>query len=253
MAYQKKALVTGSSRGIGAAIAKRLARDGIEIVIHGNQNPGAAERVVNEILNAGGKATFVAGDLSRPGGIPAMFDQLGASAQALDILVNNAGIIRGGALASLSLQEIDAVWSVNVTSLIRTTQEFLRRKKSEGGRIINISSFAAQVPGINSSLYSASKAAVDALTRCWSVELGSAGITVNSVAPGFVATDMSAQALGDPGPIVRGVALKRAGLPGDIAEVVAFLASDASGWITGQVITANGGQVCSASVLKSLS
>ncbi len=94
---------------------------------------------------------------------------------------------------------------------------------------------------------------MDALTRCWSLELGPKGITVNSVAPGFVATDMSAQAIGDPAPIVRGVALKRTGLPGDIAEVVALLASDASRWITGQVITANGGQLSSASVLKTLS
>jgi 3-oxoacyl-[acyl-carrier protein] reductase len=156
-------------------------------------------------------------------------------------------------LASLRLQDIDAVLSVNVTSLIVTTQEFLRRKKSDGGRIINISSFAAQVPGINSSLYAASKAAVDALTRCWAIELGSTGITVNSVAPGYVSTEMSAKGLGDPGPIVRGVALKRTGLPDDIAEVVAFLASEASRWITGQIITANGGQVASATVLKSLS
>jgi NAD(P)-dependent dehydrogenase (short-subunit alcohol dehydrogenase family) len=143
------------------------------------------------------------------------------------------------------------VLSVNVTSLIVTTQEFLRRTKVDGGRIINISSFAAQVPGINLSLYSASKAAVDALSRCWALELGSRGITVNSVAPGYVATDMSAQSIGDPAPIVRGVALKRVGLPGDIAEVVAFLASDASSWITGQVLTANGGQLASATVLKS--
>jgi NAD(P)-dependent dehydrogenase (short-subunit alcohol dehydrogenase family) len=119
-------------------------------------------------------------------------------------------------------------------------------------RAFNISSFAAQVPGINLSLYSASKAAVDALSRCWALELGSTGITVNSVAPGYIATDMSA-VFGDPAPIVRGVSLKRVGLPGDIAEVVAFLASDASGGITGPVLSANGGQVASVTVLKSLS
>ena len=253
MVNHRKALVTGSSRGIGAAIARRLALDGIEVVVHGNQNAEAAEGVVKEIVDAGGKASFVLGDLSRADAIPLMFNQLGESVRELDILVNNAGILRGGALASLSLQEIESVLSVNITSLVVTTQEFLRRKEADGGRIINISSFAAQIPGINLSLYSASKAAVDALSRCWALELGSTGITVNSVAPGYVATDMSAQAIGDPAPIVRGVSLKRVGLPGDIAEVVAFLASDASGWITGQVLTANGGQVASATVLKSLS
>src|SRR5271157_2507706 len=94
--------------------------------------------------------------------------------------------------------------------------------------------------------------AVDALTRCWSLELGSSGITVNSVAPGYVETDMSAQGIGDPAPIVRGISLKRAGLPDDIADVVAFLASDASRWITGQVVSANGGQLASATFLRNL-
>jgi 3-oxoacyl-[acyl-carrier protein] reductase len=158
----------------------------------------------------------------------------------------------GASLDSLSLGDIHRVLSVNVVSLILITQEFLRRKKSEGGRIINISSFAAQAPGMNASLYATSKAAVDALTRCWSLELGSSGITVNSVAPGYVETDMSAQGIGDPAPIVRGISLKRVGLPGDIVDVVEFLASDASRWITGQVISANAGQLASATLLRNL-
>lgn len=252
MGNRRKALITGSSRGIGAAIAKRLALDGVEIVVHGNQNPAAAETVVKEITDRGGKATFVLGDLSKPDSIKAMLDCLEDRAQELNILVNNAGIFLGASLDSLSLDDIHRVLSVNVISLILITQEFLRRKKSEGGRIINISSFAAQAPGINASLYAASKAAVDALTRCWSLELGSSGITVNSVAPGYVETDMSAQGIGDPAPVVRGISLKRAGLPGDIADVVAFLASDASRWITGQVISANGGQLASATFLRNL-
>jgi 3-oxoacyl-[acyl-carrier protein] reductase len=252
MGNRRKALVTGSSRGIGAAIAKRLSSDGIEIVVHGNQNPAAAETVVEEIKNLGGKATFVLGDLSQPDSIKTMLDSLEDRAQELNILINNAGIFWGASLDALTLDDIHRVFSVNVISLVLITQEFLRRKTSEGGRIINISSFAAQAPGMNVSLYAASKAAVDALTRCWSLELGSSGITVNSVAPGYVETDMSAQGIGDPAPVVRGVSLKRAGLPGDIADVVAFLASDASRWITGQVINANGGQLASATLLRSL-
>jgi 3-oxoacyl-[acyl-carrier protein] reductase len=246
----RKALVTGSSRGIGAAIARRLALEGVEIIVHGNQNAAAAQTVVREIKDDGGVATFVLGDLSQPGSIAGMFDRLEDRGQGLNILVNNAGVFRGGALDSLNLKDINAILSVNVISLMLITQEFLRRTKSQGGRIINISSFAAQVPGINASLYAASKAAVDALTRCWSLEVASRGITVNSVAPGYVETDMSAQGIGDPTPIIRGIALKRAGSPSDIADVVAFLASDASRWITGQVINANGGQVASATILR---
>jgi 3-oxoacyl-[acyl-carrier protein] reductase len=252
MGNRRKALVTGSSRGIGAAIAKRLALDGVEIVVHGNQNPAAAETVVKEITDVGGKATFVLGDLSQPDSIKTMLDSLEDRAQEVNILVNNAGVFWGASLDSLSSDDIRRLLSVNVISVILLTQEFLRRKKSEGGRIINISSFAAQAPGMNVSLYAASKAAVDALTRCWSLELGSSGITVNSVAPGYVETDMSAQGIGDPAPIVRGVSLKRVGLPHDIADVVAFLASEASRWITGQVISANGGQLASATFLRNL-
>ena len=252
MGNHRKALITGSSRGIGAAIAKRLALDGVEIVVHGNQNPAAAETVVKEITDRGGKATFVLGDLSKPDAIKDMLNSLEDRAQELNILINNAGIFWGASLDSLILDDIHRVLSVNVISLILITKEFLRRKKSEGGRIINISSYAAQVPGMNASLYAASKAAVDALTRCWSLELGSSGITVNSVAPGYVETDMSAQGIGDPAPIVRGISLKRVGLPDDIADVVAFLASDASRWITGQVINANGGQLASATFLRNL-
>jgi 3-oxoacyl-[acyl-carrier protein] reductase len=250
MKNPRKALVTGSSRGIGAAIAKRLAAEGVEVIVHGNQNAAAVQTVVNEITNDGGVATFVLGDLSQPDSIAAMFDRLEDRAQELNILVNNAGVFRGGPLNSLGLEDINGVLSVNVISLILITQEFLRRKRSQGGRIINISSFAAQVPGMNVSLYAASKAAVDALTRCWSLELGTSGITVNTVAPGYVETEMSARGIGDPAPIIRGIPLKRVGAPSDIADVVAFLASDASRWINGQVINANGGQFASATILR---
>jgi 3-oxoacyl-[acyl-carrier protein] reductase len=250
MASHRKALVTGSSRGIGAAIAKRLAADGIEIIVHGNQNAAAAQTVVKEITDNGGIATFVLGDLSQSESIAAIFDRLEDRARELNILINNAGILTGGSLDSLSLKDINGLLSVNVISLILITQEFLRRTNSQDGRIINISSFAAQAPGMNVSLYAASKAAVEALTRCWSLELASRGITVNAVAPGYVETDMSAQGIGDPAPIIRGIALKRAGTPDDIADVVAFLASEASRWITGQIIHANGGQVASATILR---
>jgi 3-oxoacyl-[acyl-carrier protein] reductase len=248
----RTALVTGSSRGIGAAIARKLALHGAEVFIHGSRDTEVANRLVDEIRSEGGKAEFLVANLLEPDSVVELFGRLGGRAETLDILINNAGIFGGEALASLELEQIQRVLAVNVTSLIVVTREFVRRTKSRNGRIINISSLAGRLPGLNVSLYAASKAAVDALTRCWSLELGPRGMTVNSVSPGMVDTEMSAQHITNRETVLRGVALRRMGLPEDIADVVLFLASEQSRWVTGQVIGADGGQVAAATVLRTL-
>ena len=245
----KSALVTGSSRGIGAAIARRLAAAGATVLVHGSRNAAAAEQVVKSITQSGGEAEYFLADLASPAEIISLFDRLGSRAEQLDILVNNAGIYAGGSLESLEEAQIRQALNVNVLGPIILSQEFVRRSKTTAGRIINISSLAARAPGLNASAYSATKAAVDALTRCWSFELGHRGFTVNSVAPGLVKTEMSEAGIENHERVLSGVALKRIGLPDDIAGVVAFLASDDARWITGQVIAADGGQIATVTIL----
>ncbi len=145
----------------------------------------------------GGKAEFLVADLLEPESVVELFERLGSRAEKLDILINNAGIFGGNALESVQLEDIQRVLTVNVTSLIIATREFVRRTKSRNGKIINISSAAARFPGLNASVYAASKAAVDALARSWAIELGPRGITVNSVSPGLIDTEMSAQHMPD--------------------------------------------------------
>jgi 3-oxoacyl-[acyl-carrier protein] reductase len=246
----RTALVTGASRGIGTAIAQRLSKAGANLILHGNRNPDRLEKIAKEIREEGGDAKTVTADLSTPDSAISMFDRLDSG--NLDILVNNAGIFDGDLLEKIEVKQIERVLNVNVISLILIAREFSRRTQTSHGRIINITSFAAQAPGRGASIYAASKAAVDALTRCWSLELGHRGVTVNSVAPGFIETDMSSEHISNPEAVVRGVSLGRVGRTDDIADVVAFLASDESRWITGQVIAANGGQLAAATILRSL-
>jgi len=246
----RTALITGSSRGIGAAIARELAAQGARVVIHCNRKLDSARALQAEIEQARGAAAILQADLSSA---EQAVDLVRGAAEiygGLDILVNNAGIIAGKMLDTLTAEQIDQVLAVNVRAPLLTSREFarLRPQGRPGGRIVNISSVAARVPSGGSSLYAASKAAVESLTRSHATELGPAGITVNAVAPGTTETDMVAetfpQAMRDI--IVRGTALGRLGQPADIARVVAFLCSDAAGWITGQAIGAVGGMVTGA-------
>ncbi len=239
----KVALVTGASRGIGAAIARRLARDGARVVVNYSRSLEAAEAVVKDIQQAGGEAGVVQADLSDLAQIRAMVAFALATYGRLDILVNNAAIADFRPLDAIDANHFDSQFALNVRGLLFATQEAVRHFPETGGRVINISSGAAQAASPGASVYSATKAAVETLTRSHAAELGPKGITVNAVSPGLTETEMM-RAVITPEvekAMVGQTALGRVGTPDDIADVVAFVASDAARWITGQAIGANGG------------
>ncbi len=248
----RAALVTGSSRGIGAEIARALADAGARVMVHYNQRVEAAQALVAEIRRKGGQASAAQADLSDPRAAANLVRQAAESLGGLDILVNNAATWAGGALPDIHDEQIDQLLAVNVRSLIITTREFARleRSKERGGRVINISSIGGSVPSGGASLYACSKAAVNSLTRSHAMELGARGITVNAVAPGTTETDMSSNfspAMREA--IVRGTPLGRLGGPEDIAPVVVFLCSDAARWVTGQILGVDGGMLTGAFAL----
>lgn len=238
----KVALVTGGSRGIGAAIAQRLADEGATVAITYNKNENAANMVVKEIESAGGKALAIRADVGVPNDADQLIAEIKQSVGKIDILINNAAVFEGGSIENIDLQQYHRIFDVNVKGVIATTIAALKIL-SNGGRIINISSGAARVTMPAFSIYSASKAALDTLTRIWAQDLGARKITVNSVAPGTTLTDMYNQALieDQKEAMIARTALGRVGQPEDIAAVVAFLASDDGRWVTGSVVSADGG------------
>jgi 3-oxoacyl-[acyl-carrier protein] reductase len=240
----KVALVTGGSRGIGAAIAERLAADGADVAITYSSSPEAAERVVAAIRqNAGVRAEAIRADAADPaavkGVVPAVVERFGR----LDILVNNAGVWVQNVLTEATDEEFDRVVDVNVRAVFLTARE-AARVMQPGGRIINIGSILGErvvFPGI--SLYSMSKFAVAGLTRGWARDLGPRGITVNCIQPGPIDTDMN-PATGDFAAVQRqGTALGRYGEPTEIAASVSFLASPEASNVTGATITVDGGTI----------
>lgn len=237
----KVALITGGSRGIGAAIAERLAAEGAHIAISYAKNKSSAENVVSELNKHNIRAAAYKADVST-GNQNELIDQVIKEFGKIDILINNAGVFESQPLENITLEHYNRVFGVNVQGVVATTVA-AASKLSEGGRIINISSVAAKTNAPGFSIYAATKAALDALTRVWSQELGKRKITVNAVAPGTTASDMYEEALPDEvkNEIPNKTALGRVGQPGDIAAVVAFLASEDGGWVTGQSITADGG------------
>lgn len=237
----KIALVTGASRGIGAAIALRLAEEGATIAVNYNSNKAAADKVVAQIEEAGSKAVAFQGNVSSEEESKRLIAEVGKEFGKIDILVNNAGVYETLPLDKVTEEHIDYVHSVNVKGVALTTKEALKFF-ADGGRIINISSVAANVAQPFFSIYSASKAALDSLTRIWAQELGRRKITVNGVAPGPVSTDMFQTVPEElKQQFISKTALGRIGEPEDIAAVVAFLASDDGRWVTGQTIEAAGG------------
>jgi 3-oxoacyl-[acyl-carrier protein] reductase len=245
----KIALVTGASRGIGGAIAKRLAEDGALVAINYAENANAANAVVAEIKRAGGDAFSVPAKLGSASETAKLFsgieDELRRRQEhvRLDILVNNVGAGHFGKLSETTEADFDRILGLNAKApfLVAT---FALRYMADGGRIINISSGASRRPGTLFGIYAMAKAAVDAMTIALAAELGSRGITVNAIAPGWTETDANAIARQNAA-TVRSVeaqtALGRLGTPQDIARVAGFLASGDGGWITGQYIEASGG------------
>ncbi|MDE2125538.1 MAG: 3-oxoacyl-ACP reductase FabG [Armatimonadetes bacterium] len=239
----KVALVTGASRGIGAAIARRLAHDGAAVAVHCRERRSAADAVAAEIVSAGGIAAVFMADLSDVRTIPVLVDSVLQKFGHIDVLVNNAGVAFTTDLNSDQGAQFETLFGLNVRAVALVTQAVLRQMGESGGCIINLSSGAATACPAGLSLYSATKAAVEVLTRTWAQELGRRGIRVNAVAPGLTESEML-QGLAPPDVIQKLAShtpLGRLGQPEDIARVVAFLASPDAAWITGQVVGANGG------------
>ena len=238
----KVAIVTGASRGIGAAIAKRLARDGAIVVITYAKQEAAALATSRAIEEAGGEVESVRSDMSSLNEVRSLFAETVANYGRLDILVNNAGIAQFVPLAQIDEDHYARLFDVNVRGPLFAMQEAAKVMASPG-RIVNISSGAAQAAPPRSGVYAASKAALETLTRSFAGELGPQGITVNAVSPGITETDMLTENI--PAAVqqqmIANTALGRLGTPDDIADVVAFLVSEDARWVTGQVIGASGG------------
>ena len=242
----KAALVTGASRGIGRAIATRLGRDGASVVVNYSGNAEAAGETVAAVEEAGGKAIAIRADVGRVADVARLFDETIARLGKVDILVNNAGIIFNKLLADVTEEDFDRIFAVNVKGSFFACRQ-AARLMAEGGRIVNLSS-STTGKSINLPTYSAyvaTKGAVEQFTFVLARELGPKGITVNVVSPGPTDTELFGRGKTEEDKRRFGqmAALGRLGLPEDIADVVAFLASDEARWITGQNIRANGGMV----------
>jgi 3-oxoacyl-[acyl-carrier protein] reductase len=240
----KVAIVTGASRGIGAAIAERLARDGFAVVINYNGGAAEAEALADRIGQNGGKALTVQADVSEAVSVGRLFDATEAAFGGVDVLVNNAGIMRLAPLEAVEDSLVDSLIAVNLKGVINTLREASRRLRP-GGRIINLSSSVVGLYQPTYAVYAATKAGVEALTHVLARELRGRNITVNAVAPGPTATALFLD--GKPQDVVDHLSklapLERLGQPQDIAAAVAFLAGPDGAWINGQVLRANGGIV----------
>lgn len=235
----KVALVTGGSRGIGAAISRRLAADGVSVIVGYGRDAGRARAVADTIAAAGGTALALAADMASPDAIRSLFERAEGAWGGIDIVVANAAIMPPVApIAEATLADLEAAVAVNLRGVFVTLQEAARRLR-DGGRIIVTSSIATAAPAAGMGLYAATKGAVEQLAQVLAKELGPRGITVNAVAPGTTETEMTLPAMREAAPKLN--ALGRLGQPEDIADVVAFLAGPDSRWITGQVLRVSGG------------
>jgi 3-oxoacyl-[acyl-carrier protein] reductase len=241
----KCALVTGASRGIGRAIAVKLASEGAKVALNYAGNAAAADEVKKEIEAAGGQAITVQADVSDPASVEAMIQTVVDAFGQIDILVNNAGITRDGLLLRMKDEDFDAVINTNLKGIFYTTKLVSKlMMKKRFGRIVNMASVVGLTGNAGQTNYAAAKAGVIGFSKSAAKELAARGITVNMVAPGFIETDMTAvipekakEAM------MGGIPLGRAGKPEDVANAVLFLVSDQAAYITGQVLKVDGGMV----------
>ena len=241
----KCALVTGASRGIGRAVALKLASEGAKVALNFAGNEAAANEVRQEIEAAGGQAILVKADVANEAAVQDMVQKTADAFGRIDILVNNAGITRDGLLARMKEEDWDAVLSTNLKGVFLTTKAVAKlMMKQRAGRIVNMASVVGVSGNAGQANYSAAKAGVIGFTKTIARELASRGVTANAVAPGFIATDMTS-VLSDKAKeaALTGIPLGRMGTPEDVAAAVLFLVSDQSSYITGQVLHVDGGMV----------
>ena len=241
----KVAVVTGASKGIGAGIAKALAEAGASVVVNYASSREGADKVVGDILAKGGKAVTAQGDVSKADDIKRLFAETKAAFGPVDILVNNAGVYQFAPIEEVTEAEFHREFNINVLGVFLATQEAVKHFGPDGGSIINISSTATSLDLPTASLYTATKSAVDSITRVLAKELGPRNIRVNTIAPGGVETE-GLHTLGIIGSdfekqMVAQTPLGRLGQPGDIAPIAVFLASADSGWLTGETLSVSGG------------
>ncbi len=240
----KVALVTGASKGIGAAVAKALAADGASVVVNYASDKQGADNVVAAIAERGGKAVAVRADVSKSADAAALAEAAITNFGRLDVLVNNAGVYQFAPLDAIDEEHFHRIFNTNVLGLLLATREAVKRM-ADGGSIVNIGSVVSEIAPAASAVYSGTKGAVDSITRALSKELGPRKIRVNALNPGIVETEgtHSAGFIGSDfeKEAVQKTPLGRVGQPNDIASIAVFLASDGSGWMTGEKLVASGG------------
>jgi 3-oxoacyl-[acyl-carrier protein] reductase len=239
----RTAIVTGASKGIGAALAKRLATDGFQTIVNYGASAAEAEAVVAAITSTGGRAKAVRADVADASAVRSLFDVAEAEFGPVDVLVNNAGVMKMTPPAEVTDEDYQRQIAINLTGSFNGMREGARRVR-DGGRIINLSTSLIGAYRPNYSVYIATKAAVEGMTHVLAKELGPRGVTVNAVAPGPVATELllAGQTEATLQRMIQDIPLGRLGEPDDIARIVSFLASPESGWVNGQIIKANGGR-----------